>query len=256
VSVTAAEIIGSLKRLADPKNVEGMARYGINTDTAFGVPVPRLRAIAKEIGKDHALAAELWRSGIHEARIIAPLIEDPARVSERQADRWVRQFYSWDICDLCCNNLLRKTPFAHDKALEWSAGEREFVRRAGYVMMAVLAVHDKAAADSVFAEYLRVIAAGATDERNMVRKAVNWALRQIGKRNLALNAEAIATAKRIAENDSKAARWVASDALRELTSEKVQERLRARAAASPTRPTSRTEPRPRPKTPAKPRAKA
>lgn len=245
--MTADVIVGRLRKLANPKNVEGMARYGINTESAFGVPVPVLRAIAKEIGEDHGLAADLWRTGNHEARIIAPLIEDPARVTERQADRWVRQFDSWDICDLCCNNLLRKTPFAHEKAVEWSGNDREFVRRAGYVMMAVLAVHDKAAPDAVFAGYLRVVAAGASDERNMVKKAVNWALRSIGKRNLALNGKAAAAAKRIAKKDSKAARWVASDALRELTSKKVRERLTAREAKlrDRTTPGSRTEPRPK-----------
>lgn len=228
--MTAGQILARLRKLADPGNVEGMARYGINPKGTLGVPVPALRAIAKEAGRDHALASALWRTGIHEARIVAPLVEEPDRVTEKQMERWVRDFDSWDICDLCCNNLFWKTEFAHAKALEWSRRDEEFVRRAGFVMMAVLAVHDKAAPDSRFMRYLSAVRRGARDERNLVRKAVNWALRQIGKRDQALNGRAIETAEKIAGLDSKAARWIASDALRELRSEKVQERLRCRAA--------------------------
>jgi 3-methyladenine DNA glycosylase AlkD len=228
--VTSDQIIRRLRKLGNPKNVEGMARYGINPGNTFGVPVPVLRSIAKEIGQDHRLAAELWKSGVHEARIIAPLIEDPARVTERQMERWVRQFDSWDICDLCCNNLFRKTRFAHAKAAEWCGRESEFVKRAGFVMIAVLAVHDKAAPDAAFVRYLTAIRKGATDERNFVKKAVNWALRGIGKRNEALNARAVEAAKAVAKLDSKAAKWIASDALRELRSDKVRERLRGKRA--------------------------
>jgi len=223
--VTAEQILSRLQKLANPKNVEGMARFGINQENTLGVPVPTLRSIAKEAGRDHKLAAELWKSGVHEARIIAPLVEEPARVTEKQMERWVRDFDSWDICDLCCNNLFRKTEFAHAKVQEWCTRDEEFVRRAGFVMMAVLAVHDKAAPDSRFTRYLPVIRRGATDERNFVKKAVNWALRQIGKRNLTLNRKAIEAAERIATLDSKAARWIAADALRELRSEKVREKL-------------------------------
>jgi 3-methyladenine DNA glycosylase AlkD len=226
--LNAQQVLSRLKKLGDPKNVEGMARYGINSKNTYGVPVPVLRSIAKEIGRDHKLAAELWKSDVHEARIVAPLIEDPARVTERQMERWVRQFDSWDICDLCCNNLFWRTELAHAKAVEWCEREEEFVRRAGFVMFAVLAVHDKAASDATFGRYLKAVRKGATDERNFVKKAVNWALRGIGKRNEALNARAIKTAEAIAKLDSKAARWIASDALRELRSDKVQERLRAR----------------------------
>ena len=225
-NVTAGQILTRLKKLADPKNVEGMARYGINAENTLGVPVPTLRAIAKEAGTDHKLAAELWKSGVHEARIIAPLVEDPARVTEKQMERWVRDFNSWDICDLCCNNLFRKTDLAHAKASEWSKRDEEFVKRAGFVMMAVLAVHDKGVPDSRFTRCLPAIRRAATDERNYVKKAVNWALRQIGKRNQALNRKAIDTAEKISSMDSKAARWIASDALRELKGEKVQEQLR------------------------------
>ncbi len=228
--MTAEQILSRLQELANTKNVEGMARFGINPENTLGVPVPTLRSIAKEAGRDHKLAAELWRSGVHEARIIAPLVDEPARVTEKQMERWVRDFDSWDICDLCCNNLFRKTEFAHAKAQEWCTRDEEFVRRAGFVMMAVLAVHDKAAPDSRFARYLTVIRRGATDERNFVKKAVNWALRQIGKRNLTLNRKAIEAAERIATLDSKAARWIAADALRELRSEKVREKLLRGAA--------------------------
>ncbi|MFH1689889.1 MAG: DNA alkylation repair protein [Candidatus Eisenbacteria bacterium] len=227
--MTSKEIVARLRKLADPKRAEGMYMYGINAEKTFGVPVPMLRAIAKEAGRDRKLAAELWKSGIHEARIIAPLVEEPDRVTEKQMERWVRDFDSWDICDLCCNNLFWKTAFAHDRAAEWSKRDEEFVRRAGFVMMAVLAVHDKAAPDSRFTPYLAAIRRASTDERNFVKKAVNWALRQIGKRTPALNRRAIATAEKIAGLDSKAARWIASDALRELRSEKVQERLRRKA---------------------------
>lgn len=228
--MTANQILARLKKLANPANVEGMARYGINPENTYGVPVPALRAIAKEAGKDHRLAGELWKSGNHEARIIAPLVEEPSRVTERQAERWVRDFDSWDICDQCCNNLFRKTAFAHDKAAEWCARDEEFVRRAGFALVASLAVHDKDAPDSRFTPHLSAVRRGATDERKYVKKAVNWALRQIGKRNRALNRRAIATAEKVAALDSKAARWIASDALKELRSDAVQERLRLMAA--------------------------
>jgi 3-methyladenine DNA glycosylase AlkD len=227
--MTTDEVVNRLRKLGSPRNVEGMARYGISSAGTLGVPVPRLRALAREIGTDHALAGRLWKTGIHEARIIAPLIDDPARVTERQMERWARDFDSWDIVDQCCNNLFRRTEFAHDKALEWCARDEEFVRRAGFAMIASLSVHDKGAPDSRFTRYLAAVGRAATDERNFVKKAVNWALRSIGKRNPKLNERAIATAERIALLDSKAARWIASDALRELRSEKVRARLRERA---------------------------
>ena len=228
--MTANQILARLKKLANPKNVAGMARYGINPENAYGVPLPALRAIAKEVGKDHELAAELWKSGVHEARIIAPLVEEPSCVTAKQADRWVRDFDSWDICDQCCNNLFRKIGFAHDKASEWCARDEEFVRRAGFALIASLAVHDKTAPDSRFTPHLAAVRRAATDERKYVRKAVNWALRQIGKRNRALNRRAIASAGKIAALDSKAARWIAADALKELRSDAVQERLLQKAA--------------------------
>jgi 3-methyladenine DNA glycosylase AlkD len=221
----ARQVCERLMKLGDPTNVEGMARYGISTSGTLGVSVPELRRLAKEIGTDHDLALELWDTGFHEARILAPLIADPSRVTPGQLDRWVSDVDSWDVCDQLCNNLVRKTRFAHNRIGDWCGSEREFVRRAGFVMIAVLAVHDKKATDKVFDGYLRLIADGATDERNLVKKAVNWALRAIGKRNAALNGHAVAKARELAESDSKAARWIARDALRELTSEKVRERL-------------------------------
>jgi 3-methyladenine DNA glycosylase AlkD len=219
------EVLTRLKRLANPEAVEGMARFGINPHDTLGVSMPNVRKIAKEVGKDHALAEELWRSGVHEARIVACLVDDPKSVSEDQLDRWVGDFDSWDVCDQCCSNLFDKTEFAYDRAVHWANRDEEFVRRAGFVMMAALSVHDKKASDSRFLVFLPIIKSRSTDERNFVKKAVNWALRQIGKRNQNLNEAAIKTATEIKTIDSKGARWIASDALRELTSKPVQQKL-------------------------------
>jgi 3-methyladenine DNA glycosylase AlkD len=225
-SARLRETVAELESLANPANVLGMARYGISSKNTLGVSIPRLRSMAKRIGTDHALALELWASGIHEARILAALVDDPADVTEAQLERWARDFDSWDVCDGVCSNLFDRTPFAHRKAVAWSARREEFVKRAGFVLMAALAVHDKRSPDSRFMKYLPLIEREAADERNFVKKAVNWALRQIGKRSPALNRAAIAAAKRIRTCDSKAARWIAADALRELESEAVQRRLR------------------------------
>ncbi len=205
-----------------------MARYGINVKKAYGVPTPALRQMARGLRPNHALAGRLWASGIHDARHLAAMIDDPAHVSEAQMEKWARDFDSWDIVDGTCNNLFRLTPYAHRRAAEWSRREEEFVKRAGYTLMACLAVHDKAAEDAVFARYLRLIKRGATDERNFVKKAVNWALRQIGKRNTRLHAKAIQTAKEIQKLNTRPARWIASDALRELTNPKIVARIRTR----------------------------
>ncbi|MFC1906750.1 DNA alkylation repair protein [Chloroflexota bacterium] len=220
------EILKKLKALSDPKAVEGMARFGINPENTYGVSVPNLRKIAREAGKDHALAQQLWASGIHEARVMASMIDKPALVTEEQLESWVKDFDSWDVCDQCCSNLFDKTKWAYQKATEWSEREEEFVKRAGFTLMATLAVHDKSAADAAFTVFLPAIIRGATDSRNFVKKAVNWALRQIGKRNLSLNAIAIQTAEEIQEIDSRSARWVAADTIRELNSQAVQQRLR------------------------------
>jgi 3-methyladenine DNA glycosylase AlkD len=220
------EILQQLKSLADPDAVAGMARFGINPKGTYGVSIPTLRKMAREIGRDHTLAEQLWSSGVHEARILACFVDDPLMVTAEQMERWVADFDSWDICDQCCSNLFDKTNLAHEKAVEWSAREEEFVKRAGFALMAALAVHDKKAKDEEFIRFLPAIIRESVDTRNFVKKAVNWALRQTGKRNRNLNREAIATAKQIQEIDSNAARWIASDALRELASEKVQQRLR------------------------------
>jgi len=220
------EIINRLKSLANPKAVEGMARYGINPENTYGVSVPNLRKIAREAGKDHSLARKLWASGIHEARILASMVDDPGLVTEEQAESWVDDFDSWDVCDQCCMNLFDKTGFAYRKAVEWSNKEEEFGKRAAFAMMACLAWHDKEADDGKFEPFFTVITGEATDNRNYVKKAVNWALRQIGKRNPALNARALETAREIQQIDSRPAKWVAADAIRELSSNAVQERLR------------------------------
>jgi len=221
------EVLKRLKSLANPENVAGMARFGINPENTLGISVPTLRKMAREIGKNHALAQELWASGVHEARSLAALIDDPRQVTEDQMERWVADFDSWDVCDQCCGNLFDKTRFAYRKAVEWAARDDEFVKRAGFALMAWLAVHDKRAPDEAFLQFLPMIKRESGDARNFVKKAVNWALRQIGKRNAALNAEAIRTAEEIQSMGSKPGRWIASDALRELTSDKVRERLHA-----------------------------
>ncbi len=220
------EILKQLKSLSNPDVVAGMARFGINPKNTYGVSIPVLRKMAKQIGKNHLLAQQFWTSsGIHEARILAGMIDVPEKVTETQLERWVKDFDSWDVCDQCCSNLFDKTKFAHKKAIEWSKRREEFVKRAGFVLMATLAVHDKEADNQKFMRFLPIIKREATDERNFVKKAVNWALRQIGKRNSALNKIAIQKAKEIQKIDSKSARWIASDALRELTGEAIQKKF-------------------------------
>lgn len=221
----ADEVMYKLQGLADPDAKAGMARFGIETETALGVSIPKLRKLAAKIGPSHETALDLWNTGVHEARILASIIDEPGEVSEDQMETWVLDFDSWDVCDQVCSNLFDKTPFAYDKAYEWAERDEEFVRRAGFTLMAALAVHDKAAPDEKLAAFLPVIEKYAFDDRNFVKKAVNWALRNIGKRNPALNALAVETARRILKQDTKAARWIARDALRELTGDKVRKRL-------------------------------
>jgi len=221
-------IMSALKSHYKPENIEGMARFGIVTRKAYGVPAPALRRLAREIGKDHRLAQRLWSSGIHDARVLAALIDDPAEVTEEQMESWAADFDNWGVCDACCGNLFDKTGFAYRKAVEWSRRDEEFVKRAGFALMACLVVHDKKADDRQFERFLPIIEREATDDRNFVKKAVNWALRQIGKRNLRLNRKAIERAERIRALDSRAARWIAADALRELRGDAVQKRLRER----------------------------
>lgn len=219
-------MLRTLEERGDPSRLEGMARYGIRTDHAIGVTVTELRRLARGLHPDHELAAALWTSGVHEARILASLVDDPALVSEAQMDAWVSDLDSWDVCDAVCGNLFDRTPFALDKAVEWTGREPEFERRAGFVLMACATVHRKDLPDAAFASLLPLIREQATDDRNYVKKAVSWALRQIGKRSSGLNPLAIRTAEQIERIDSRAARWVARDALFELRSDAVQARLR------------------------------
>ncbi len=219
------EILRRLRSLSNPDAVAHMARFGINPERAYGVSIPTLRKMAKEIGKNHLLAQKLWSSGIKDARILASMIENPDEVTLEQMESWAKDFDSWDVCDQCCSNLFDKTAFAYQKAVEWSSRDQEFVKRAGFVLMACLAVHDKRAKDEEVLKFLPIIKREAVDNRNFVKKAVNWALRQIGKRNLNLNKKAVGTAKEIKQMNTKSARWVAADALRELNSDRVQGRF-------------------------------
>ncbi len=218
------KIIRELKSRSDPKRAKSMARFGISPENTFGIPMPVLRAMAKKIGKDHKLARNLWKSGIHEAKILASLVDDPENVTKNQMEKWVKGFDSWDVCDQVCMNLFDKTPFAFAKAKQWSRRKGEFVRRAGFALMASLAVHDKRSPDSKFEAFFPVIKKRSDDERNYVKKAVSWALRQIGKRNKTLNKKAISVAREIKRMDSRSAGWIASEALKELEGEKAKER--------------------------------
>ena len=224
--LTAKEVVARLREMGSPDGLAGMARYGIVTENALGVSVPALRGLAREVGKDHALALALWETGVHEARMLAGLVDDPVAVTEEQMEAWACDFDSWDLCDGVCANLFDRTLFAYAKAREWAGREATFTKRAGFALMAALAVHDKKAPDEEFLGFLPLIVREATDGRNFVKKAVNWALRQIGKRDRALHAAAIEAARSIHVLDAKAARWIAADALRELESQAVRARLR------------------------------
>jgi 3-methyladenine DNA glycosylase AlkD len=223
------DVLARLQALADPARLAGMARYGIATEHAYGVTLPEQRTLARELGRDHALAAALWDTGVHEARILASMVDDPALVDDAQFERWAGDFDSWDLCDQVCQNLFRRTSGAYAKAVEWSAREELFVKRAGFALMAGLAVSDKRADDARFAALLEPLAAGADDDRDLVRKGASWALRSIGKRSVALNELAIGTALDLSGRAGRGARWVGTDALRELRSAQVQARLTARA---------------------------
>ncbi len=203
-----------------------MARFAIDTENAFGVAVPDLRRIARTIGRQHPLALALWETGIHDARLLATMVADPKATSQPMVDAWVCDFRSWDLCDQACTNLFRRTALAHALVARYRDAEGEFVKRTAFAMIAVLAVHDKKAADTVFEAYLPWLEVGADDPRNFVKKAVSWGLRQIGKRNAALNAKAIACAEGLVARSEAPARWVGNDARRELTSDKVQTKLR------------------------------
>src|SRR5437870_1181177 len=226
-----ASVLRALRALGEKRKVEGMARFGIRAKVAYGVPKPKMDLLARTIGRDHRLALELWASGVHDARILTGMIDEPDRVTPRQMERWVRDFDNWDVCDgTCCHLFVFAAP-AWRKAMAWSRCGPEFIKRAGFALMAYLAYRDKQAADAQFRRVLPLIEREAYDDRNFVRKAVNWALRNIGKRNLRLNREATRTAARIRRQDSPSARWIAANALRELKSAAVQARLRRRASA-------------------------
>ncbi len=211
-----AAIVERLQALANPANVAGMARFGISTHGTLGVPVKELRRLAREVGRSHQLAQQLWDTGLHEARILATIVDEPARVTARQMNRWARDFDSWDVCDQACSNLFRHTPRAFRQAEQWARARPEFVRRAGFSLIAGLAVRAKTVPDARFEALLPLIVEASTDDRNMIKKAVNWALRQIGKRSRPLRQCAIATALQIRALDCPSARWIAAGALREL----------------------------------------
>ena len=227
------EVLAWLERRGSRRVILGMARYGIPSAGAFGVPMGSLLKLARKLGTDHALATALWKSGRHEARLLAALVGDPQRVTRRQMNAWARSFASWADCDTVCFKLFDRTPFAWEKAREWAASPREFVKRGAFALMACLALHDKAASEERFLAFLPLIEEGARDDRNFVKKGVSWALRAIGERTLALNAAALAVARRLARSEQDACRWVGKDALRELGRPGVRSRLARRAPASP-----------------------
>jgi 3-methyladenine DNA glycosylase AlkD len=237
--MNVVDVVEQLKAKANTGNLEGMSRYGMTVSGRLGVAVPEMRRIAKAAGKDHELALGLWQTGIAEARIVAAMVAVPARLTEEQMEDWVKDLDSWDVCDQVCMNLFDKSPLAWRKVVEWSTRDEEFVKRAAFALLACLAWHDRKAPDEEFIGLMPAIEAGSTDDRNFVKKAVNWALRSIGKRNPRLNGVAVEIAHRIAGLDSKAARWIAADALRELQSEAVQGRLAATTGDAPRRGSDR-----------------
>lgn len=222
------EVLAWLKKQGTRRTVEGMARYGIVAERAFGVTVGTLRQLQKKLGRDQALSIALWDSGWYEARLLAALVGEPKLVTRRQMNVWAASFENWADCDTACFHLFDRTPFAWEKAHQWATSPREFVKRAAFAMMASLTIHDKAAPDSDYLPFLPLIEVGAHDERNFVKKAVNWALRSIGKRSSTLHAAALPVAERLAESQNAACRWVGKDAARELASPQVRERLARR----------------------------
>ena len=223
--ISVDKVLKKLEAKAKPDQLAGMARYGIAIEKRLGVSIPELRKIAKEIGKKHDLALEMWKTGISEAMILASMIDEPNKVTEKQMDEWAKDFNSWDVCDQVCMNLFDKHPLVWKKILDWSRRNEEFVKRAAFALLACLALHNKEASDQKFIDFLPVIKREATDNRNYVKKAINWALRNIGKRNPNLNKAAITFTREIQQIDSKASRWIASNAIKELESDAAQKRL-------------------------------
>jgi 3-methyladenine DNA glycosylase AlkD len=226
--MTVEEVLAWLREHGSQEQIDGLARYGITTDRAVGVSVGTLQSLAKRLGKDHTLAEQLWETGCYEARMLASFIGEPARVTPEQMDAWVEDFDNWAVCDTVCFHLWDRTPHAWQKARQWATAEREFVKRTGFVLMACLVAHDDDAQDADFLPFLPLIEESARDERNFVKKGVNWALRNIGRCSPALNAAALEVAERLAASDEPSCRWVGKDARRELTSAKVQAKLAAR----------------------------
>ena len=225
---SAPAVLKELRALGSAENRAGMARYGINTGRAFGISMATLKPIARRLKRNHDLAQALWASGWHEARLLAALIDDPKQVTPAQMDAWTADFDSWDLCDQACSKLFVRTPFVEARIAKWAKDNREFVRRAAFALLAAYTVHGKTVPDETFLAYLPLIERHATDERNFVRKAVNWALRQIGKRNSTLHAPALALARKLSESDDKTARWIGKDAVKELTDPVQLERIAAR----------------------------
>jgi len=223
-----ATALALLHAQARPGELAGMARFGIAGERRLGLSMPAMRRIARTLGRDHDLALQLWATGVPDARIVAGMVADPARLTSRQMDAWAQGFESWDVCDQVCGSAFLASPQAWDKVAQWAARPEAFVRRAAFSLLATLAVHDKSADNAAFVHALALIEDAAGDERNFVKKAVNWALRNIGKRNPALNQAAIDAARRIQAQGTRSARWIAADALRELTGDAVQARLTAR----------------------------
>jgi len=228
----AGAAVAALKRLASKKTRDGMLRYGIPQDNAFGVPVSKIQQLAKQLGRSHELAAALWETGWYEARMLAAYVDEPERVTPAQMDRWCRDFDNWGIVDTVCFVLFDRTPHAWGKVEPWSGKRAEFEKRAGFVLLACLAAHDKAARDAQFLALLPLVERHAGDERNFVKKGISWALRMVGRRSPALHAAAVKVAKRLAQAPEPAARWVGKEALRELTSPAVIKRLAARRRAA------------------------
>lgn len=214
--MTTEEILLQLQNNASPKTLAAQEHFGIAGENRLGITAPQMRTIAKNVGTNHPLALQLWKTKIHEARQIAAMIADPAQTNEKLMEQWLHDFKSWDLVDGCCSSLFRKTPIAYQKALEWTTREKEFEKRAGFTMMAQLAVHDKKASDKMMEQFFEPIIRESSDPRNFVRKANNWALRQIGKRNERLCKKAIDVAKKIQSKNDTASKWIAIDALREL----------------------------------------
>jgi 3-methyladenine DNA glycosylase AlkD len=217
-----------LERRGTKANRDGMARYGLVAAKVFGVSVGNVQALAKQIGRDHDLALALWDTEWYEARLLTAFVDDPARVTSSQMDRWARDFENWGDCDTVCMHLFDKTPYAWKKVELWSKRKDEFVKRAAFALLASLALHDRDAKDATFLKGLKTIRAGANDERNFVKKGVNWALRSIGHRNSALHAAAIAEAEHLSESRDSTERWVGKDALRDLMRPIVIKKVAAR----------------------------